>query len=155
MRRLWLVFGLLFCALLPVQAGHSPPKILLRVYVQTNEGLPPSEAQPVAIPPNGEVIQIRILPEVTEGELTTAETDPSGALHLHFNHTGQVGLDAVTAQNQGRILVVMLNGYVIYAPIIDEELSTGELVIPHSLNPTIVQLLQETAQHNLKEAKKT
>jgi preprotein translocase subunit SecD len=155
MARPWLVFGLLLCVFLPAHAGHSPPKIMFRVFIQTNEGLPPSEAQPVRIPPNGEVIQIRILPEVTEADLVAVETDAAGSVHLHFNHTGQVNLDVSTAQYQGRILVVVLNGTVIYAPTIDEEISTGELVIPRSFDPAVVRLLQETAARNVREMKRT
>ena len=32
-------------------------------------------------------------------------------------------------------MVVMLNGYVIYSPIIDEQISNGILVIPHPMPP--------------------
>jgi hypothetical protein len=155
MRCLWLPVGLLLFTLVPVRAGHSPPPILMRVFVQTNEGLPASEARPVAIPPDGEVIQVRTLPEVTEQDLTAVEADAAGAVHFHFNHIGQVNLDAVTAQNQGRILVVMLNGYIIYAPTIDEEVSTGELIIPHPLDPEVVKLLEATAQRNVRQSNRT
>ena len=152
MRFTWLVVGLIPFLFLPARAGHSPPKIFMRVYVQTNEGLPASEAQPLALPPDNEMIQVRTLPEVTEGDLIGVDTDASGAVHFHFNHRGQVNLDAVTAQNQGRILVVMIDAVIIYAPIIDEQISNGELVIPHPLNPTVLKLLQEVAQKNVEES---
>lgn len=154
MPRLRLVLGLLLLAFLPAHAGHSGPLILMRVYIQTNEGLPPSEARPVEIPPDNEVIQVRTLPEVTEQELIAVETDSSGAVHLHFDHTGQVNLDVVTAQNQGRIMVVMINGFIVYAPIIDQELTNGELILPHPLQPEVVKLLQETAQRNVAQTKR-
>jgi preprotein translocase subunit SecD len=140
---------------LPARAGHTPPKIFLRIYIQTNEGLPATEAQPLMIPPDNEVIQVRTLPEVTEADLIGVESDPSGSVHFHFNHIGQVNLDAVTAQNQGRILVVMLDGIVIYAPTIDEQITDGELIVPHPLNPAVVKLLQDTAEKNVEESKHT
>jgi preprotein translocase subunit SecD len=155
MRSIWLVVGMMMVLSLPAEAGHSGPKIIMRVYIQTNEGLPATEAQPIAIPPDNEVIDVRTLPEVTEGDLVDVETDPAGSVHLHFDHSGQVNLDVVTAQNQGRILVLMIDGIIVYAPIIDEQISNGELVIPHHLNPEIVQLLQEVARKNVEETKRT
>lgn len=156
MRWIVLLGGLVLLTLQPAQAGHSAPKVFLRIYVQTSgEGLPATQATQIALPPNGETILIRSMPEVTERELVAVEPDASGAVHLHFNHEGQINLDAVTAQNQGRIMVVMLNGTIIYAPVIDEQLSNGELVLPHSLPPQVVQLLQDIAKKNVAEHART
>ena len=113
------------------------------------------EATAISLPPNGEKILIRTLPEVTERELIDVEQDASGTVHLQFNHEGQVSLSAVTAQNQGRILVVLINGYVIYAPIIDEQITSGELDLPHPIPPQILQLLQDLARNNVKQAART
>jgi preprotein translocase subunit SecD len=153
MRWMLLLTGWLLLMLTPAQAGHSPPKIFLRVHVQTaGEGLPASQATSIALPPNGETIQIRTLPEFSERELIGVQVDPSGPVHLQFNHQGQVNLSAVTGQNQGRILVVLIDGYVVYAPIIDEQITSGELILPHPLSPQIIQLLQETARRNVESA---
>lgn len=156
MRSICLLTGFLLLLLSPAQAGHSPPQVLLRIYVQTTgDGLSAQQATTISLPPNGEPIQIRTLPEITERELIDVKADPSGAVHLRFNHTGQVALNAVTAQNQDRILVVMINGYIVYAPIIDEQITSGELVLPHPLNPQALQLLQEIARKNVQEASRT
>jgi preprotein translocase subunit SecD len=155
MRWTCLLIGLLFFTFQPARAGHSPPKVVLRVHVQTTgEGLSPQEATTITLPPNGEQIQVRTLPEVTEQELVDVRQDASG-VHLQFDHVGQVDLSAVTAQNQGRILVVLIDSYIIYAPIIDEQITNGELDIPHPINPQIIQLLQEVARHNVRQAAKT
>jgi preprotein translocase subunit SecD len=155
MRRSCLLMGFLFLAFLPARAGHSPPKVTLRVHVQTTgEGQSALEVTTISIPPNGERIQVRTLPEVTEHDLVDAQQDASG-LHLQFNHVGQVNLNAATAQNQGRILVVLIDGYVMYAPIIDAQISNGHLDIPHPIGPQIVQLLQEVARKNVRQADKT
>ena len=153
---LLLPLTLLLC--LPAQAGHTPPKVFLRIYVQTaGEGLPASQATTITLPPNGETIQIRTLPEVTERELIDVKTDLTGDVRLIFNHTGQVSLSAATAQNQGRILVLMIDGIVTYAPIIDEQITNGELDIPsaHPIPAQIIQFLQEVARQNVKQAAKT
>lgn len=156
MLRTCLLVGLMLCLLVPARAGHSAPKIFFRINVQTaGEGLSPQQATQVAIPPNGEMIQVRTLPEVTEQDLIGVTVDPSGPVHLQFNHRGKVNLDAVTGENQGRILVVSINGYVVYAPVIDQQITTGELVLPHPLSPEILQLLQQTAKENVRKASRT
>ena len=66
-----------------------------------------------------------------------------------------VALSAATAQNQGRILVVLINGYVIYAPSIDEQITSGELDVPHPISSQVLLQLQEVAQKNLKQANRT
>jgi hypothetical protein len=153
----WILFlAGLFITFLPAHAGHSPPKILFRIHVQTTGiGQSPLEAMTISLPPNGEQIQVRTLPEVSEGQIIDAQQDASGAVRVRFNHTGQVALNAVTAQNQGRILVVVIDGYVIYAPIIDEQITDGEIKIPGPIKPEIVKLLQEVGQRNVQQANKT
>ncbi len=157
MRRICLPMGFLLLLIVPALAGHSPPKVFLRIHVQTTgEGLPASQATPLSIPPNGETILIRTLPEITERELIDAKPEASGGIRLFFNHQGQVALNAVTAQNEGRVMVVMLNGLIIYAPVIDEQIANGQLVIPHPPpSPVLLQLLQETAQKNVRQASRT
>jgi preprotein translocase subunit SecD len=154
MRAIFRLAGALLLLALPAQAGHSPPKVFLRVFVQTTgEGQPSTQAREIAIPPDNEKILIRAMPEVSEQDLVDVRTDASNNVHFYFDHRGQVDLDAATAQNQGRIMVVVLNGYIYYAPVIDEEISTGELVVPHPLSPVILQLLQATAKQNVRQSR--
>ena len=156
MRFLCLLVALLLVTYTPAHAGHSKPKIIFRVHVQTaGEGLSPQEATTVTLPPHGEQIQVRTLPELTERDIIDAQPTPSGGLHITFGHVGTVNLNAVTAQNQGRILVVLIDGYVVYAPIIDEQINNGQLDIPHQFTPQILQLLQEVAKENVRQANRT
>lgn len=151
----WLPILLSFAifSALPAHAGHKPPQIVLRIHIQTSgEGLAQSQATVITLPPNGEAIQIRAMPEVTEQDIVDVQTDSSGAVHLFLNHRGKINLDAATGQNQGRILVVLLNGVVIYAPVIDEQISSGEFVIPRPLPPEAIALLKETAKQNVRDA---
>lgn len=155
MRWTCLLLGLLVSSFLPAHAGHSPPKIILHIHVQTNgTGMSAQEATPIHIPPNGEEIQVRTLPEITDQDLIGVSQD-KGVLRLQFDHAGTVALSATTAENQGRVLVVLLNGYVIYAPIIDEQITSGELDIPHPQDPRIVSLLQDVAKQNVRKATKS
>jgi preprotein translocase subunit SecD len=156
MRWTCLLIGFLFLTFLPAKAGHSPPKVILRIHVQSpGEGQSALEVSSLALPPNGEQIQVRTLPEATERDLVDVQQDASGVVHLQFNHVGQVNLSAVTAQNQGRILVVLIDGVVVYAPIIDQQITNGELDLPRPLNPQILQFLQEVARQNVRQAART
>lgn len=147
----YLFFALALFIALPVQAGKTPPKLLLRIHVQTTgSGLPDTQAHTVLLPPNGEPIQVRALPEVSEVNLIGVDPRPGGTLLL-FDHAGQINLSAVTAQDQGRILVVFLNGFIIYAPVIDEQITNGQLLLPHPLAPEIVKLLQQIAADNVRQ----
>ncbi len=155
MRCYVLLIGFLFLTFSPARAGHSAPKVLFRVHIQTTgEGLSPQEAATVTIPPRGEQIQVRTLPEITERDIVDVQPLDSGGIHVSFNHVGTVALNAVTAQNQGRILVVLINGIVVYAPIIDEQIENGQLDIPLALQPNIIQLLQDQARQNVRQAAK-
>jgi preprotein translocase subunit SecD len=154
MRLLCLLVGWIGLTFAPLHAGHSGPQVLMRVYVQSpGEGMSPQQVLQVRVPPDNEVIQIRSLPEVTEADLTDVQTDASGSVHFIFDQIGQANLDAATAQNQGRIMVVAIDGVVVYAPVIDQEITTGVLVIPHPLPPQVVQLLKKTAQLNVHQTK--
>ena len=155
MRRTFFLMGLLLLALLPARAGHTPPKVTLRIHVQTTgEGQSTLEVAQIRVPPAGDTILIRAIPELSEIELIGVEQDANG-LHLQFNHTGTVDLNAVTAQNQGRLMVVIIDGNVVYAPTIDTQISDGQLTIPHEMPPAIVQLLQQVAAQNVRKANRS
>jgi hypothetical protein len=155
MRWICLSLALLIILFLPARAGSDPPQIMLRVHIQTSgEGLSTQEATTIPIPPNGEMIQVRTLAEATERDVIGAVQDGNG-LHLQFNHAATVNLNAVTAQNQGRILIVLVDGQVFYAPTIDMQISNGRLDIPHQLPPNILAALQAMVKDNVKQANRT
>jgi preprotein translocase subunit SecD len=155
MRLTFTLMGLLLLTLLPARAGHSPPKVTLRIHVQTaGEGQSTLEVAQIRVPPAGDTILIRAIPEVSEIQLVGAEQDAVG-LHLQFNHTGTVDLNAATAQNQGRLLVVIIDGNVVYAPTIDTQINDGQLTIPHQIPNEVVQLLQQVAAQNIRKANKS
>jgi preprotein translocase subunit SecD len=156
MRQTCFLLGFLVLLFQPARAGHSPPKATLRVHVQTTgEGQSAMEATPVTIPPDNEQITVRTLPEVTETDLVGVQEDPSGGVRLQFDHTGQVALSVVTAENQGRILVVLIDGFVVYAPLIDQQITSGELDIPHPVKPEIIKNLEDVAAQNVRKASRS
>ncbi len=155
MRLLCLIAALSFALFIPAHAGHSPPKVTLGVHVQTTgEGQSNLEASALRLPPNGDQILIRTMPECSERDIIDAQQDEQG-LRIQFNHVGQVNLSAVTAQNQGRLLIVLIYGRVIYAPVIDTQITSGELDIPLKVKPEVLKALQDQAAYNVRQAKKT
>jgi len=149
----FLLLSLTLIAFLPAHAGKKPPQIIFRVFVQTaGVGLPTTQAINVPLPPTGEIIQVRALPEITEHNIFDVKTDATGNVFLTLDHPGRVNLSATTGEDQGRIMVVMLNGVVIYAPVIDEQITNGILEIPHQLDPAVIKIMQDMAKQNVKDA---
>jgi hypothetical protein len=56
----------------------------------------------------------------------------------------------MTIQDEGRIMVVILNGRIIYAPIIDTVLGNGILTIPRGVLPAEIPELNELVKKNAK-----
>lgn len=133
-------------------AGASRPKTMLRVHVQTTvQGAPGTQSLPVTIINPTRQIMVRALPEVTERDIDrveSTEADSGLALRITFNEHGRTVLNTVTLENQGKIMVVFLNGRAIYAPVIDKVIADGVLIIPRGVAPEEVPLLQDQVKEN-------
>ena len=146
--------GLLLLFLGLFAGGHKPPALIFRINVQTSgTGLGPTQALPLTLPKTQEMILVRAIPEVTEKNLRHVEVRNDGTLVLTFDHQGRVNLDVVTTSNQGRYLVVTIDGILVYSPLIDEEISSGTLVIPHPLPLPVVEALKQVADENSRDHK--
>ncbi len=132
--------------------GHKPPMVTLRVNIQTaGQGLSEQLALPIALPKTGETILIRSTAEVSEKNLRNIELRPDGSTVLTFDHQGRINLSTATGTNQGRYMVISIDGVVMYAPLIDIQIDDGVLILPHPLPPGVFQLLLKVAQDNSKE----
>jgi hypothetical protein len=148
-----LLLSLTLVNFLPAKAGSKPPQVIFRVFVQTaGEGLPTTQAINIPLPPTGEIIQVRALPEITEHDIFDVKPDVNGGVILTLDHRGRVNLSATTGEDQGKIMVVMLNGVVIYAPVIDAQITNGVLEIPHPIDPSFIKTMQEMAKQNVRDA---
>ncbi len=114
--------------------------------------MPTTQAINVPLPPTGEIIQVRALPEITEHDIFDVKADAENNVTLTLDHRGRVNLSATTGEDQGKIMVVMLNGVVIYAPVIDAQITSGILAIPHPLTPEVIKIMQDMAKQNVKDA---
>jgi preprotein translocase subunit SecD len=136
----WTVF-LLFPGAL--EAGGNRPQITFRIHVQRDQAVgSDSQIIQVVLSQPEQVITVGRYAEINENQVKSVLPTPDGGMMVTFNGTGTKLLETVTSTNQGRIMVVFLNGRVIYAPLIDLPIRSGRLLLPGPLDPLEVQALQ-------------
>jgi len=110
-------------------AAEKPP-VLLRVHLQAPEGAKGMVTVPVTLLNPPETIAIRNLPEVSEKDVQKVRTMADGTVVVEFDDFGKTKLEVATNTGRGFILVVIVNGRVVYAPRIDTNLTRGALALP-------------------------
>jgi len=126
-----------------IGAAEKPP-VLLRVHLQAPEGAKGLVTVPVTLLNPPETVAIRNIPELSEKDIRQVRTLPDGAVVVDFDDFGKTKLEVATNTGRGLILVVILNGRVIYAPTIDTTLTQGALALPvGSVFPEEIQLLND------------
>jgi hypothetical protein len=85
---------------------------------------------PVTLFQPSETIAIQSLPEVTEKEIRKVSTRVDGTVLVEFNDFGRTKLEVGTSTGRGMILVVLVNGRVVYAPRIDTVITNGSILLP-------------------------
>ena len=111
--------------------GATPkPPLLFRVHLQAPEGSKGQVSVPVTLFNPSQTISIQSLPEVSEKEIRKVSTRVDGSILVEFTDFGQTKLEVGTSTGRGLILVVIINGRVVYAPRIDTVLVNGCLLLP-------------------------
>jgi len=110
-------------------AAEKPP-FLLRIHLQATEGAKGSTSTLVTLYQPSETIAIQSLPEVTEKEILKVSTRADGTVLVEFNDFGRTKLEVGTSTGRGSILVVIVNGRVVYAPRIDTVITSGSILLP-------------------------
>jgi hypothetical protein len=85
---------------------------------------------PVTLFQPNETIAIQSLPEVSEKEIRKISTRADGTILVEFDDFGRTKLEAGTSTGRGFILVVLVNGRVVYAPRIDTVITNGSILLP-------------------------
>jgi hypothetical protein len=125
-------------------AAEKPP-FLLRVHLQAPEGAKGMVSVPVTLFQPNETIAIQSLPEVSEKEIRKVSTRADGTVLVDFNDFGRTKLEVGTSTGRGFILVVLVNGRVVYAPRIDTVITNGSILLPPgSITPD--EILQVNAE---------
>jgi hypothetical protein len=124
-------------------AAEKPP-VLLRVHLQAPEGAKGMVTVPVTLLNPPETIAIRNLPEVSEKDIQRVRALADGTVVVEFDDFGKTKLEVATNTGRGLILVVIVNGRVVYAPMIDTNLTKGALALPAgSVFPEEMQALND------------
>jgi hypothetical protein len=110
-------------------AAEKPP-FLLRIHLQATEGAKGMVSVPVTLFQPNETIAIQSLPEVTEKEIRKVATRLDGTVLVEFDDFGRTKLEVGTSTGRGMILVVLVNGRVVYAPRIDTVITNGSILLP-------------------------
>lgn len=138
------IFPWLLGVMLWMGAADKPP-VLLRVHLQAPEGAKGMVTVPVTLLNPPETIAIRNIPEVSEKEIRRVKTLADGTVVVEFDDFGKTKLEVATNTGRGLILVVIVNGRVVYAPTIDTNLVQGALALPAgSILPDEIQALNDT-----------
>lgn len=119
----------LFGFFLWIGAAEKPP-VLIRVHLQAPEGAKGDVSVPVSLFNPPEKIAIQSLPELSEKDIRKVSTRSDGTILLEFDDFGRTKLDVATSTGRGLILVVIVNGRVVYAPRVDTVLKNGCLLLP-------------------------
>lgn len=124
-------------------AAEKPP-VLIRVHLQAAEGAKGDVSVPVSLFNPPEKVAIQSLPELTEKDIRKVSTRMDGTVLLEFDDFGRTKLDVATSTGRGLIMVVIVNGRVVYAPRIDTVLNRGCLLLPPgSVTPIEVEGLND------------
>lgn len=127
-----------------IGAAEKPP-VLLRVHLQAPEGAKGMVTVPVTLLNPPETIAIRNIPEVSEKEIRQVRSLADGTVVVEFDDFGKTKLEVATNTGRGLILVVIVNGRVVYAPMIDTNLTGGALALPAgSILPEEIQALNDS-----------
>jgi len=110
-------------------AAEKPP-FLLRIHLQATEGAKGSTSALITLYQPDETIAIQSLPEVTEKEILKVSTRVDGTVLVKFNDFGRTKLEVGTSTGRGNILIVLVNGRVVYAPRIDTVITNGSILLP-------------------------
>jgi len=142
-----------FLGLLLWTGAADKPPVLLRVHLQAPEGAKGMITVPVTLLNPPETIAIRNLPEVSEKDIRSVRSLPDGTVVVEFDDFGKTKLEVATNTGRGLIMVVIVNGRVVYAPHIDVSLASGSLALPAgSVLPEEIQALNE--ERNREKAQK-
>ena len=125
------VLPILAGLLLWIGAAPKPP-VLFRVHLQAPEGAKGQVSVPVTLFNPAETISIQTIPEVSEKEVRKVSMRVDGSILVEFTDFGQTKLEVGTSTGRGLIMVVIVNGRVVYAPRIDTVLTNGCLLLPAS-----------------------
>ena len=133
------VAAALFCV-----AGAKKPAIDLRVHAEGTEAEAPTFAIHATLL-NGRPAFLQRMPLATQSEIDAiypfAAADGSQGVYLKLGSHGSRLLQQHTMSQQGKMLVVMLNGRMVSNLLVDRPIADGIIAIPRGLTQEDIALL--------------
>jgi hypothetical protein len=127
----------------PLWAGSPKPSITFRIHIQMNESVGGSgPVIQVALSNPPEVITVNRSAQLAETHLQSVLPTPDGGMMVQTTPTGARLLEEATLSNPGKIMVVLLNGTVVYSPVIDMPMRSGRFLVPGPIPPELISGLQ-------------
>jgi len=126
-----------------LRAGSKPPEVTLRFHLQASPTMPKEQVVPVNLIDPPQAIAVRRLPELNEKHLEAIERLNDGRILVSLTTIGANLLDGATSSNMGFIMVVICNGRVVYAPVIDVPLRTGKIILPGGISDQEIMLFKQ------------
>jgi hypothetical protein len=134
-----IVAAALFCV-----AGAKKPTIDLRVHAEGTEAEAPTFAIPATLL-NGRPTFLQRMPLATQSEIEAvypfAAADGSEGVYLKLGAHGSRLLQQHTMSQQGKMLVVMLNGRMVSNLLVDRPIADGIVAIPRGLTQEDIAIL--------------
>lgn len=131
-------------AALACAAGAKKPVLDLRVHAEGTEAEAPTFAIPATLL-NGKPAFLQRMPLVSQNEIEAvypfAAADGSQGIYLKLGQHGLRLLQQHTMSQQGKTLVVMLNGRMVSNLLVDRPIDDGIVCIPRGLSQEDVALL--------------
>jgi len=125
-------------------AGASKPTMTFRIHIQVKEDTKGEGAVlPIALSSPQQIITVSRVPKISENHLQSVIATPDGGMMVQTSTTGARLLEEATLSNPNQIMVVLLNGQVVYSPVIDIPLRSGRLLIPGPIPPAMITALQQ------------
>jgi len=135
---------LIVAAALLCVAGAKKPTIDLRVHAEGTEAEAPTFAIPATLL-NGRPAFLQRMPLATQSEIEAvypfAAADGSQGVYLKLGAHGSRLLQQHTMSQQGKMLVVMLNGRMVSNLLVDRPIADGIVAIPRGLTQEDIAVL--------------
>ena len=131
-------------------AGKKPAAFTLRVHAETTQHDGEMFAIPVTVGNPPVNVHIEKLPIVSEREVVAFYPFPSrygyGA-YFKLNNHGTKSLEALTASQRGRFLVVVFNNRPVARLLVKKEVADGIVFVPDGIAPEETYLIGQRLPH--------
>ncbi|MDR0533551.1 MAG: hypothetical protein LBH01_06305 [Verrucomicrobiales bacterium] len=123
------VFGVILMQT-QLMAGSDKPAVVLRLHLQNLDSQDMSKVTPLSLKNPDQLIYVDKFAFLSEKYLYDAKQLQDGRVIIQFDNIGVSAMETTTSASLGKIMVVIFNGRVILAAVIDKPIRDGRLIVP-------------------------